>query len=119
MPEVIRRIGGGVVRAAGGAAPVAMFISPVRRFASIGFLGALVLILAGGWYVTRPARISRMAEGLLGNLLGGRVTVGSGHLSLSGTLLLSGVRVETQEEKGAAGVAGVYRRSRLRLGLIG
>ncbi|MGN6369116.1 MAG: hypothetical protein ACTHN5_12715 [Phycisphaerae bacterium] len=76
-------------------APRAAFISPFRRLTSLGTLALLILLFAGVWYVTRPARISRMAETLLSNVLGGHVAVTTGHLSLSGTLLLSDVRVQT------------------------
>ncbi len=58
----------------------------------------------GIWYVTRPKRISALAEVLLSRVLGGQVHVESGHVSLSGTLLLSGVDVRTHDP--AAGVAG-------------
>jgi hypothetical protein len=77
-----------------------MFVSPLRRTLGIGSLSLLTLTLAGGWYMTRPARISRMAEALLANVIGGKVTVRTGHLSLSGTLLLSGVDVHTDSPPG-------------------
>ena len=76
-------------------APRATFISPFRRLTSLGILAFLILLFAAAWYATRPARISRMAEALLSNVLGGNVTVQSGHLSLAGTLLLSDVSVQT------------------------
>jgi hypothetical protein len=84
----------------GSRAPSAMFVSPLRRTLSASALLTLSVTLAAGWYITRPARISRLAETLLSTLLGGNVTVRSGHLSLSGTLLLSGVQVTTQPEPG-------------------
>ena len=76
-------------------APRATFISPFRRLTSLSTLAFLILLFAAAWYATRPARISRMAETLLSNVLGGNVSVASGHLSLAGTLLLSDVRVQT------------------------
>ncbi len=84
----------------GNRAPRAMFVSPVRRMASGGALVALAVLAGGVWYMTRPARISRMAESLLEGVLGGKVKVATGHLSLSGTLLLSGVEVMTPDESG-------------------
>ena len=84
-------------RACGGAsrAPLSLFVSPIRRWAGSITLAFLVLLLGGGWYMTRPARISQLAEALLSRVLGGNVTVRSGRLSFSGTLLLSGVEVRT------------------------
>ncbi|HUO08753.1 MAG TPA: DUF3971 domain-containing protein [Phycisphaerae bacterium] len=76
-------------------APRSTFISPLRRLIGIGALVILILFLFGVWYATRPARVSRLAEALLSNVLGGSVSVQSGHLSLSGTLLLSNVQVNT------------------------
>ena len=76
-------------------APRATFISPFRRLTSLSCLAILVLLFAAAWYATRPARVSRLAETLLSNVIGGNVTVATGHLSLSGTLLLSDVRVQT------------------------
>src|SRR5205814_1686815 len=65
-----------------------------------GTLAILILFLLSIWYVTNPKRISRLAETLLSNVLGGRVTVKSGHLSFSGTLLLSGVELQTDPVNG-------------------
>src|ERR1035437_6541442 len=79
--------------------PAAMFISPFRRFTSVGTLVLLLLLIFGVWYITNPQRIGRMSEVLLSNVLGGPVTVRSGHLSLSGTLLLSGVELGAGEGK--------------------
>lgn len=76
-----------------------MFISPFRRFTSVGTLAVLLLLIFGVWYLTNPQRIGRMSEVLLSNVLGGPVTVRSGHLSLSGTLLLSGVELGAGEGK--------------------
>ncbi len=78
-------------------APKSLFISPFRRWASGIALLFLLLFLAGLWYLTNPARIGRMSEALLSRVLGGNVTVRSGHLSFSGTLLLSGVEVRTAD----------------------
>src|SRR4051812_17136868 len=82
-------------RSCGGASrsPRLMFVSPVRRWSSRAALLILLLGFVGIWYVTNPARISRLSEVLLSRVLGGQVKVGSGHLSFSGTLLLSGVEV--------------------------
>ncbi len=82
-------------RAIGGAhrSPAAMFISPLRRYASLGTLALMVGMISGGWYVTRPERVSRLSQILLGNVLNGDVVVGQGRLSLEGTLQLSGVEL--------------------------
>lgn len=90
-------------RACGGAsrAPLSLFVSPVRRWAGWIALVLMVSVAAGGWYVTRPARISRLAEVLLSRMVGGNVTVRGGRLSFSGTLLLSGVEVRTVPDPGA------------------
>ena len=74
-----------------------MFVSPVRRAATAGALSVFVLLFGAGWYVTNPKRISRLSESLLSKVLGGHVTVKSGRLSLSGTLLLSGVELRTAD----------------------
>jgi hypothetical protein len=77
-------------------APKALFISPLRRWSTRLALFLLVLLIGAGWYITNPARISRLSAALLSRVLGGNVTVRSGHLSASGTLLLSGVEVRAQ-----------------------
>jgi hypothetical protein len=74
-------------------APMALFISPLRRWAARVTLLFLVLLLGGGWYLTNPTRVSRLSASLLSRVLGGNVTVRNGHLSLAGTLRLSGVEV--------------------------
>jgi hypothetical protein len=74
-------------------APKALFIGPVRRWAARIALLLLLLLLGGGWYLTNPARISRLSAALLSRVIGGNVTVRNGHLSIAGTLLLSGVEV--------------------------
>jgi len=91
-------------RACGGAsrAPLALFVSPFRRWAGSITLIFLILLVVGGWYMTRPARISRLAEVLLSRVLGGDVTVRTGRLSFSGTLLLSGVEVRTPRDASSA-----------------
>lgn len=91
-------------RSCGGAsrAPRALFISPFRRRANSAALLGLLLLLGGGWYVTNSSRVSRMSETLLSRVLGAKVSVRSGRVSFSGTLLLSGVEVRTADA-GAAG----------------
>jgi hypothetical protein len=88
----ISRSCGGVSRA-----PASLFISPFRRYATRITLGGLILFFGGVWYVTNPARISRLSEVLLSRVLGGHVTVRSGRLSFTGTLLLGGVDVRTAD----------------------
>lgn len=86
-------------RSCGGAscAPLSLFISPFRRWFSSVALVFLIIFIGGVWYLTNPARISRLSEVLLSRALGGNVSVQSGHLSWSGTLLLSGVEVRTAD----------------------
>lgn len=93
-----RRIGRGTP------APLGMFISPTRRVASFTALAGLAGVIGGAWYLTNPARISELSQVLLSNVLGGKVTVASGHLSWSGTLLLQGVELRTPGEAGKAGM---------------
>lgn len=87
---------GGVSRA-----PRSLFIGPIRRWAARIALTLLVLLLVGLWYVTNPKRISRLSEVLLSRVLGGNVKVQTGHLSLSGTLILQGIEVRTPESADA------------------
>src|SRR5205085_1739033 len=86
-------------RSCGGAsrAPRALHIGPIRKWVGISILSFLVLIVVGFWYITRPARISRLSETLLSRVLGGDVKVRTGRLSLAGTLLLSGVELTTPD----------------------
>ncbi|HVX86696.1 MAG TPA: hypothetical protein VH253_18075 [Phycisphaerae bacterium] len=86
----------------GSPAPLGMFVSPARRIASAGALVGLAGLIGGVWYITNPDRISRLSEALLSNVLGGKVTVASGHLSWSGTLVLQGVSLRT-DDSGAGG----------------
>ncbi len=85
-------------------APRGLFISPFRRWASRLALAFLLLFIAGFWYLTNPARVSRLSEALLSRVLGGTVTVRSAHLSLSGTLILSGIEVRTDDPSPAGAV---------------
>lgn len=78
-------------------APVALFISPFRRWSTLFVLLFILVFIAGTWYVTNPTRLSRLSAALLSRVLGGEVTVRSGHLSLSGTLMLSGVEVRAAD----------------------
>lgn len=57
----------------------------------------MVGVLGGGWYVTRPERVSRLSQILLANVLNGDVQVGYARLSLEGTLQLSGVELKTKQ----------------------
>lgn len=82
--------------------PAGMFISPLRRLTSWLLLGVLLLLIVGGWWATNPQRISRMAEVLLADVLGGVVEVGGGRVSLSGTLVLSNVVVKTHNSNDPA-----------------
>ena len=93
--------------------PAAMFISPARRFTSLLALSLLLVLLTGGWWATSPRRVSHMAEVLLSNLLGGQVEVQSGRISISGTLLLSGVQLKT--EKGSDPALTVFAADELEL----
>ncbi|HVT80463.1 MAG TPA: hypothetical protein VHM90_07385, partial [Phycisphaerae bacterium] len=89
-------------------APNSLFISPLRRWISGITLTLLVLFLGGLWYLTNPARISRLSEALLSRVLGGNVTVKSGRLSFSGTLLLSGVEVRPQSDGTAVSEVPIF-----------
>ena len=75
--------------------PHGMFVSPLRKTLSAIILITLILLIAGVWYLLNPKRISALAEILLSHVLDGRVTVQTGHLSLAGTLRLSGVALHT------------------------
>src|SRR6185312_9722539 len=93
-------------RSCGGASrsPRLLFVSPFRRWSSTAALSVLLLVFLGVWYVTNPARISRLSEVLLSRVLGGRVKVRTGHLSFSGTLILSGVEVGAADAGGGKSV---------------
>lgn len=82
--------------------PQGMFVSPVRKTLSASILIALILLISGVWYLLNPKRISALAEILLSHVLDGRVTVQTGHLSLAGTLRLSGVALHTGPGLGLA-----------------
>src|SRR5690349_11065461 len=84
-------------------APGSLFVSPMRRFATIVALVFFLLVFGGLWYVTNPARVSRLSEVLLSRVLGGHVSVRTGQLSWSGTLLLSGVDVRTTDPEPVPG----------------
>ena len=79
--------------------PHAMFVSRFRRWTSILALIVLTGMVGGAWYLTNPNRISAMAGIVLSHVLGGRVTVKTGHLSLAGTLSLAGVRLITRGDE--------------------
>ena len=79
--------------------PHAMFVSRFRRWTSILALIVLTGMVGGAWYLTNPNRISAMAGIVLSHVLGGRVTVKTGHLSLAGTLSLAGVRLKTRGDE--------------------
>lgn len=76
-------------------------IGNFRKWISASLLVTLILIVVGVWYVTNPVRVKRLAEVLLTNVFGGPVTVQSARLSISGTLLLSGVELETAVTPGS------------------
>src|SRR5690348_10404234 len=92
-------------RSCGGAsrAPVSQHVGAFRKWAGRGALLSLAVLIGGFWYATRPARISRLSEALFSKVLGGQVTVRTGRLSLSGTLLLSGVEVRTAQKEPTPG----------------
>lgn len=86
-----------------GRAPGALFVSPARRMLAGGALLGFGLMFGGMWYVTNPARISRLSETLLSRVVGGHVSVTHARLSWSGTLLLSGVEVRTADPEPTPG----------------
>lgn len=59
----------------------------------------LACVVGGVFYMTNPRRLAGMAQILLSDALDGHVTVKSAHLSLSGILQLSGVRLVTHVGK--------------------
>ncbi len=79
-------------------APQSTFIGSTRRW--IGLITLLVLggVVGGVIYMTSSRRLAGMAQILLSNALDGHVTVKSAHLSFSGILQLSGVRLMTQAD---------------------
>ncbi len=84
-------------------APGSLFISPLRKYAGLATLSFFLLGFVALCYITNSTRISRLSEGMLSKALGGHVTVKGGHLSLSGTLLLSGVEVRTSDPEPTPG----------------
>ncbi|MEI7766405.1 MAG: hypothetical protein WCJ97_03085 [Phycisphaerae bacterium] len=74
-------------------APVAMFISPLRKFSTLLTLTFLLAVIVGGWSITRPERISRLAGLALTNLVGHPVQIKEASLTWSGTLQLRGVEI--------------------------
>jgi hypothetical protein len=76
-------------------APQSTFIGSTRRWVGMATLLLLAGIIGGVVYMTSSRRLAGMAQILLSNALDGRVTVKSAHLSFSGVLQLSGVRLVT------------------------
>jgi hypothetical protein len=91
-------------RAFGGAsrAPHALLVGRIRRWTGLSILLFLVLLLSGVRSATNPERLSRLSEVLLSRVLGGNVRVRTARLSLSGTLLLSGVEVRPDDSESTA-----------------
>jgi AsmA-like C-terminal region len=83
--------------AVGGAhrSPHAMFIGRFRRWTTLLLLLVLTGLVGGVWFMVSPSRMSTMAGILLSHVLGGDVTIASSHLSLDGTLQLTGVKLKT------------------------
>lgn len=65
----------------------------MRRWFGLLTLFVLTCVVGGVVYMTSSRRLAGMAQILLSNALDGRVTVKSAHLSFSGVLQLSGVRL--------------------------
>ena len=80
--------------------PHAMFVSPWRRLISLAALLVLATIIAALFYLMSPKRLSRMASIVLSHVLDGHVFVASAHLSLAGTLQLTGVTLRTHRGNG-------------------
>lgn len=80
-------------------APHATFIGGLRRWVGIIALLLLAGLIGGVVYMTSSKRLAGMAEILLSHALDGHVTVKSAHISLSGVLQLSGVRLTTKVGK--------------------
>jgi hypothetical protein len=91
-------------RSCGGAsrAPRALLVGRLRRVMSVAALAFLLLLLGGMWLVTNPQRLSRLSEVLLSRVLGGNVRVRTARLSLSGTLIFSGVEVRPADSEPTA-----------------
>ncbi len=80
-------------------APQSTFIGSMRRWIGLITLLVLASVVGGVIYMTNSRRLAGMAQILLSNALDGRVTVKSAHLSFSGVLQLSGVRLVTHVGK--------------------
>ncbi len=80
-------------------APQSTFIGSMRRWIGLITLLVLASVVGGVIYMTNSRRLAGMAQILLSNALDGRVTVKSAHLSFSGVLQLSGVRLVTRVGK--------------------
>ncbi len=91
--------------------PHAMFVGRARRWLSFFLLVVLGVGVGGGWYLANPQRISQMAGLLLSRVLGGKVTIKSGKISLTGEIVLSGVRLRTRGGHGPA--AAIFSADRL------
>ena len=80
--------------------PHAMFVSPWRRLISLAALLVLAAIISALFYLMSPKRLSRMASIVLSHVLDGHVSVTSAHLSLAGTLQLTGVTLRPHRGSG-------------------
>ena len=91
-------------RSCGGAsrAPRTLLVGRFRRLTSLLVLAFLLTLLGGLRLVTNPQRLSKLSEVLLSRVLGGNVRVETARLSLSGTLLLSGVEVRPDDSQVSA-----------------
>ena len=79
------------------------------------------MLIFGIWYMTNPKRSARLAEALLSNVAAFSVTAWRRHVSMNGTLLLSGVEAHTDDggwggrERVSASDAAVFgERDRVR-----
>lgn len=79
--------------------------TPRRRWLRRLLLCLLVLIIvgvAGGWYITRPARLARITSSVLEKLTDAHVQIASAHIRGNGTLELHQFKMRTAALRGKA-----------------
>lgn len=95
--------------------PAAMFISPLRRWATMSVLALLLGLIWAVWFLTNPKRISTLAQSLLSDVLGGQVEVGGGRLGFAGTLELTGVKLRPRGDLGRGGGVALFAADEVKI----